>query len=174
MSSRAGNKTYIPSSSCCFAFNGYSWRIKEGYIIFLRAHSTCQASWHFKDLLFFKWVPSIWENVLLSWGERSRNLHQKSLDSAASLLDVGPGIVWMSVQTKNSGSDRLCDVFTLPPAFRDQHISKWLFKMLLCVHLARGLCHRWCSPQTASVLKAGQLRILFNGGIYIPLQNKHW
>lgn len=53
-------------------------------------------------------------------------MHQKSFDSAASLLDVGPDIVWTSVQTKNSGSDRLHDVFTLPPAFRDKHISKWL------------------------------------------------
>lgn len=54
-------------------------------------------------------------------------MHQKSLDSVASLLDVGPDIVWMSVQAKSSGSDRLHDVFTLPPAFRDKHISKWLF-----------------------------------------------
>lgn len=98
-------------------------------IIFLRhtAHAKQALADISKTYCFLKWVPSIWENVLLSWGEGGRNLHQKSFDSVASLLDVSPDIVWMSVQTKNSGSDRLRDVFTLPPAFRDKHISTWMF-----------------------------------------------
>lgn len=57
--------------------------------------------------------------------EGGTDLHHKSLVSVAGLLDVSPDIVWMSVQTTNGGSDH--DVFTLPPAFRDKHISKGLF-----------------------------------------------
>lgn len=107
------------------------------------ARSTCQASlhWHFKALLFFKRVLSIWETFLLSCGEGAAcraeeggtNLHQQSLGSVAGLLDVSPGIVQMSLQTKNSGCDRQHDVFALPPAFREKPTSKGLFWMFWCV-----------------------------------------
>lgn len=69
-------------------------------------------------------------------------MHQKSLHSVASLLDVSPDIVWTSVQTKNSGSARLHDAFTSPPACRAEHISKRLFESFsVCVYLAGEVCH---------------------------------
>lgn len=100
---------------------------------------------------------------------------QKWLDSVASLLDVGPDIVWMSVQTKESGSDQC--VYFATCFQRKAHKQMTVLNAFMCAFISQENCvpddtRRGSSPQT--MLKAQEQRILFNGSIYILLQKKHW
>lgn len=91
---------------------------------------------------------------------------QKWLDSVASLLDVGPDIVWMSVQTKESGSDQC--VYFATCFQRKARKQMTVLNAFMCAFILQENCvpddtRRGSSPQT--MLKA-QEREFFSMGVF--------